>query len=59
MPYKERILELFRQLKVSSNPRDYGLDSIMIEEFFASLNSRADNSILAPNALKEYLLKLV
>ncbi len=35
----------FSQLDVSTNPKDYGLDSVFIEEIFTSLNARAKNGV--------------
>lgn len=45
-PYKAAIKELFVQVGVSERAGDYGLDSIMIQEIFNSLNARAKNGLL-------------
>ncbi len=44
-PYISAIKDLFAQLDVSTNPKDYGLDSVFIEEIFTSLNARAKNGV--------------
>lgn len=58
-PYKKRILRLFKQVNISRNPRDYGLDSINIREIFHALNARAKNSIAKPKVLEKRLLKAI
>lgn len=52
-PLSGAIKELFVALKVSTNPRDYGLDSVMIEEIFGSLNARAKNGVFALEEVKQ------
>lgn len=54
-PYKQRIKNLFKILHISSNPRDYGLDSTMIEDIFNSLNARAKNGLLDVAKAKKML----
>ncbi|WP_394958709.1 iron-containing alcohol dehydrogenase, partial [uncultured Helicobacter sp.] len=55
-PLSGAIQELFATLKVSTNPRDYGLDSVMIEEIFASLNARAKNGVFELEEVKRIFL---
>lgn len=56
-PFIPRINELFARLNVSSNPKDYGLDSEFIEEIFSSLNARAKNGVFDIGSVKEFLKK--
>ena len=58
-PYKQRIKNLFKTLHISSNPRDYGLDSTMIEAIFSSLNARAKNGLLDVAKAKKRMLSLL
>ena len=58
-PYKQRIKNLFKTLHISSNPRDYGLDSTMIEDIFSSLNARAKNGLLDAAKAKKRMLSLL
>ncbi|EEO23202.1 MULTISPECIES: phosphonoacetaldehyde reductase [Helicobacter] len=58
-PYKQRIKNLFKTLHISSNPRDYGLDSTMIEDIFNSLNARAKNGLLDVAKAKKRMLSLL
>ena len=58
-PYKQGIKNLFETLHISSNPRDYGLDSTMIEEIFNSLNARAKNGLLDVAKAKKRMLSLL
>lgn len=58
-PYKQRIKNLFKTLHISSNPRDYGLDSTMIEDIFNSLNARAKNGLLDVAKTKKRMLSLL
>ena len=58
-PYKQRIKNLFKTLHISSNPRDYGLDSTMIEDIFNSLNARAKNGLLDVAKAKKRMLGLL
>ena len=58
-PYKQRIKNLFKTLHISSNPRDYGLDSTMIEAIFSSLNARAKNGLLDVAKAKKRMLGLL
>ena len=58
-PYKHRIKNLFKTLHISSNPRDYGLDSTMIEDIFNSLNARAKNGLLDVAKAKKRMLSLL
>lgn len=58
-PYKQRIKNLFKTLHISSNPRDYGLDSTMIEAIFNSLNARAKNGLLDVAKAKKRMLGLL
>ena len=44
-PFRERLLWLFNALEISTNPKDYGLDSTCIDEIFVALNPRAKNGI--------------
>lgn len=55
-PYTRAIKELFSTLKVSTNPRDYGLDSVVVEEVFASLNARAKNGVFELEEVKRIFL---
>ena len=58
-PYKLPLNVLFDTLKISKNPCDYGLDSVLIDEIFATLNERAKNGIfdlkLVKTSLKQSL----
>ncbi len=54
-PYKASLNALFESLKISKNPRDYGLDSALIDEIFASLNTRAKNGIFDLKLVKSTL----
>ena len=58
-PFKTPLNALFESLKISKNPRDYGLDSALIDEIFATLNARAKNGIfdlqLVKTSLKQSL----
>ena len=58
-PYKQGIKNLFKTLHISSNPRDYGLDSTMIEDIFNSLNARAKNGLLDVAKAKKRMLSLL
>ena len=58
-PYKQGINNLFKTLHISSNPRDYGLDSAMIEDIFSSLNARAKNGLLDVAKAKRRMLSLL
>ena len=58
-PYKQGINNLFKTLHISSNPRDYGLDSTMIEDIFSSLNARAKNGLLDVAKAKRRMLGLL
>lgn len=58
-PYKQGIKNLFKTLHISSNPRDYGLDSTMIEDIFSSLNARAKNGLLDVAKAKKRMLGLL
>ena len=58
-PYKQGIKNLFKTLHISSNPRDYGLDSKMIEDIFSSLNARAKNGVLDVAKAKKRMLGLL
>lgn len=58
-PYKQGIKNLFKTLHISSNPRDYGLDSTMIEDIFSSLNARAKNGLLDVAKAKRRMLSLL
>ena len=58
-PYKQKIKNLFKTLHISSNPRDYGLDSTMIEDIFSSLNARAKNGLLDVAKAKKRMLGLL
>lgn len=58
-PYKQGIKNLFKTLHISSNPRDYGLDSAMIEDIFSSLNARAKNGLLDVAKAKRRMLGLL
>ena len=58
-PYKQGIKNLFKTLHISSNPRDYGLDSTMIEDIFSSLNARAKNGLLDVAKAKKRMLSLL
>lgn len=44
-PFQTPLNALFSRLKISINPRDYGLNSALIDEIFDSLNERAKNGI--------------
>ena len=56
-PFETRLLEVFDKLKISPNPKDYGLDSTFINEIFATLNTRAKNGIFDIERVKEAFLR--
>lgn len=56
-PFRARLLEVFEVLKISPNPKDYGLDSAFINEIFATLNARAKNGIFDTKRVKEVFLR--
>ncbi len=55
-PYKQAIKTLFIKLNIPTNPCDYGLDSIMVEKIFHSLNERAKNGLLDIEMVKRRFL---
>lgn len=57
LQYKDRIKNLFYDLEISQDLKDYGLDSKFINEIFVSLNQRAKNSIFDINFVKERFLE--
>lgn len=57
LPFQARLLGLFEKLEISTNPKDYGLDSAFVEEIFATLNPRAKNGIFDIEGVKNALLK--
>ena len=58
-PLNAAIKELFITLKISTNLKDYGLDSVSLEEIFASLNTRAKNGIFELEAVKQKLCESI
>lgn len=56
-PFRARLLEVFEALEISSNPKDYGLDSAFINEIFATLNARAKNGIFDIEIVKRSFSK--
>lgn len=58
-PFRARLLEVFDELEISPNPKDYGLDSAFINEIFATLNARAKNGIFDTKRVKEVFLKYI
>ncbi|MGX3010351.1 phosphonoacetaldehyde reductase [Helicobacter sp. 23-1044] len=56
-PFKKRLLNLFDKLEISTNPKDYGLDSTFIDEIFATLNARAKNGIFDIDSAKKAIVK--
>lgn len=57
LDYRSKVYELFKKMEISINPKDYNLDAKLINEIFNSLNSRAKNSTLDSNKIKNKLLK--
>lgn len=58
-PFRARLLEVFGELEISPNPKDYGLDSAFIDEIFATLNARAKNGIFDIEGVKEVLYSVI
>lgn len=58
-PFKDDINRLFATLHISSNPRDYGLDTHFVKHIFSTLNKRAKNALLDVDAIKEEFLSYV
>ena len=58
-PFEKRLLWLFDTLEISTNPKNYGLDSTFINEIFATLNPRAKNGIFDLERVKNALLKCI
>lgn len=59
LPFRERLLWLFEKLEISTNPKDYGLDSTFTNEIFTTLNPRAKNGIFDIECVKNALLKCI
>ena len=55
-PFEKRLLGLFEKLEISTLPKDYGLDSVFIDEIFATLNPRAKNGIFDIERVKNALI---
>ncbi|PAF43788.1 phosphonoacetaldehyde reductase [Helicobacter sp. 11S03491-1] len=56
-PYQKDIKNLFEQLHVKTDFKDYGITPKDIEDIFHSLNSRAKNSIFDLEAIQNKLIK--
>lgn len=55
-PLTKEIKGLFSALGVSTNARDYGIDSVMLEEIFTTLNDRAKNGVFDLEVVKQRFL---
>ena len=58
-PFRERLLGLFEKLEISTNPKEYGLDSAFIEEIFSTLNPRAKNGIFDLERVKNVFKAII
>ena len=55
-PLTKEIKGLFPTIQVSTNARDYGVDSAMLEEIFNALNDRAKNGVFDLEVVKQRFL---
>lgn len=55
-PLTKEIKGLFSTIQVSTNARDYGVDSVMLEEIFNALNDRAKNGVFDLEVVKQRFL---
>lgn len=57
--YKQRIVDLFKKLNISTNLGDYGITQEFVDFIFSSLNSRAKNGLFDVESVKESILACI